>query len=130
MNNNFRHIEEAEVITEQEGLSDSALRNWLIKQADKLTRGNKGVVVTEGIILAELAKDSERLRNIFKENPDLFNKYFEQIDFNAITNSYSDILEQPVKAGLKNFLSKKGIPFLTGTIVGVGVSAILVKFKQ
>jgi len=51
--------------------------------ADRLSKGEKAIPVTEGLVAAGLVENPEKIRRIANENEEVLNRYFEQLDIEA-----------------------------------------------
>ena len=126
MNFSRNDIQEAEVIDETtEPLSEVDIETFLIDQFDSLTQGNKSGVITQALILAELAKNPEKLQQTQQQHPYGLDQYFEQIDYEKIVNQHGDSIKKPAKAAMKNAVKNYALPFAAGTAAGMVIAAVI-----
>jgi len=125
-------IEEANVIEETgaapEPLSDTnKLEQWLIEQFDKHTQNNKSKVVTEALILAELAQNSSKLRSLQAEHQQVLDRYFEQINYQKLIDDHGGKIKDEVSKNLGKFFKDKALPFIAGGSAGMVIAGLLNK---
>lgn len=114
--------DEAEILEETTNdmpLGEFNLEEWLTNRFDELTTNNKSGVITEALILAELAEDKQKLRAVQRANPEVLDRYFEQINYQALVSKHGDTVKKRAKTGLKNFFKEKALPFGIGAGTGI-----------
>jgi len=128
MYNYIDNIAEADYVEMESALSDSSANkaaspifDWLTTQFDQLTAGHKGGIATDAIILAGLAKDPARLREIYGSNKDAYNAYFDQVDTGKLVNRFG--VQQKVSTTTKGYLRRN----LPGLIIGLAGGLVLSK---
>jgi hypothetical protein len=98
-------------------MGDAQNQVWqaLSEIADRLTKGEKAIPVTEALIVAGLVENPQRIRRIARENEQVLNRYFEQLDANALVSRLS--VDQAVTEQVKTQSSKMG---KTLALIGAG----------
>jgi hypothetical protein len=129
MSRKLGDIEEA-VVLEETTLSDGNGFSWLARQADWFTSRNRGSWVTEGIILADYAKNKDRLREAYKDGKNEIDRYFDNVDVQKIVTDAGPDMRKRVKTGLLE-LVKNNVPgFVAGAVATAGTIIAINRFKQ
>ena len=69
------------------GLQQSrGIEDVLSRLADQVTQGRKAIPFTEAAIAAGLVEDKTQLRQITEQNESVLNRYFEQLDMQAVAD--------------------------------------------
>ena len=125
MHNHIDTIAEADYVDLSDATSGkpaSQIVDWLTRQLDQLTAGHKGGIATDAIILAGLAKDPSRLRQIYSSNKDAYNAYFEQVDTQKLVDRFG--VQSKVSTTTKGYLKRNLPGFVAGVLGGVLLSKI------
>ena len=54
--------------------------------ADRALSGRKGQVATTALVLADLTKDKQSFQQVFNQNANVINRYFEHVDLQAVSD--------------------------------------------
>ncbi|MFH5833738.1 hypothetical protein [Halalkalibaculum sp. DA384] len=122
MNHSLGEIEEAEIISEEtipladRPWGEDGFLSWIARQADRLSEGNRGQLITNTLIWADYAKDSGRLREAYRQGEVEIDRYFDQVDIERIINDSGPRLEEKL-----GDLIKHNVPgLIAGTIIAAG----------
>jgi len=128
-------IEEAKVIDEETlplsgNGNGSTWIQWLAKQADNITSGNRGGWVTEALILADLTDNEEQLKSAYQANKQAIDRYFEQVDVEKIINDAGPGIQKRLQKGITETVKNNVPGFLAGTIVAAGSIIAIKKYRD
>lgn len=116
------NIEDAQILSEV----DLNLIRKLTSAADVLTKGNKGFVVTEGLIKAGYVKDPAKLRAVFNANKKVLNDFAELIDLQKVAETAAE----PIQETIDSMIFDKAIPFGVGLALGAGITYLATGGKK
>lgn len=54
--------------------------------ADRALSGRKGQAATTALVLADMTKDKQSFQQVFNQNADAINRYFEHVDLQAVSD--------------------------------------------
>lgn len=106
------------------------ISNFIASKAHSLTKGRRGKIFTEAMILADIAQNDDRLRVIYDANKSVLNEYFDEVDFNKLADRIGkdNIIKATNKTAL-GIIQQNWIPFTVGAVVGIGLIALAKRKK-
>ena len=85
----------------QSGSAEETIWGIVSRIADQLSQGRKAIPVTEALIAAGLVERPDRLRRITRQNEEVLNRYFEQLDVEAFARRLGGEATQPLRQEAK-----------------------------
>ncbi len=85
--------------------------------ADRALSGRKGQAATTALVLADLTKDKRSFQQVFNQNADVINRYFEHVDLQAVSDMIG-IQNAVTKSKPVSIIKQTGI-FSVGIALGI-----------
>lgn len=124
-------IEDAQIISESTlSDSDGAFIQFMARQVDRLTGDNRGSWITEGIVMADLAEDKQRLRNTYRTNKSAIDTYFNAVDVEKLLNEVGPGVQEQIKTSMMERIKNNVPGFIAGTIATAGIIAAIKHKKK
>lgn len=124
------YIEDAHIIEEYpkpgSNLGDA---NGLVEFGiDKLSgSSDKAQWITQGVILAGLAKDNSQLANALKSGRPQLNAWFDQLDYQKISKMVSGPIAKQIKLTMSERIKNNVPGFLVGAFIAATVVSLVKK---